>query len=262
MISLGHPPNDAARVAHPPRPARRPAPADRPRLRCGRREGQGQGRRQNRDQEPEAAPRARQARRRGQDPARAQGQARRRPSRPAQPVRAEVAEVANRPDRQDRQARPDRRRRQASRQLRRQEGEGAGALPRPRQEAQGGRSPQPEEGREPLREALHAGPGRERRPLRLPRPGRLPAAVPERLLHEGRPRLGDRQAAEPERASMPANTAGDAHRPDRHQPRRRLQPGQPDHDQDPRARHAGGVRRTPASSPRTTSTPTTTRTSR
>ena len=34
-----------------------------------------------------------------------------------------------------------------------------------------------------LCEALHAGPGRERRPLRLPRPGGLPAAVPERLLH-------------------------------------------------------------------------------
>ncbi len=195
-----------------------------------------------RDQEPEAAPRARQARRRGQDPARAQGQARRRPSRPPQPVRVEGAEVANRPDRQDRQARPDRRRRQASRQLRRQEGEGAGALPRPRQEAQGGRSPQPEEGREPLREALHAGPGRERRPLRLPRPGSLPAAVPERLLHQGRPRLGDRQAAEPERAVDAREHRRGPHRPDRHQPRRRLQPRQPDHDQDSRPRYAGGVR--------------------
>ena len=98
-----------------------------------------------------------------------------------------------------------------------------------------------QEGREPLRAALHPGPARERRPLRLPRPGGLPAAVPERLLHRGRPLDADRQATEPEHRLDAGEHGRSPHRPDRHQPRRRVQPGQPDHGQDPRRRHAGGV---------------------
>ena len=143
--------------------------------------------------------------------------------------------------RRNRRPRPHRRRREAPRQLRRQGDQGAGPLPLAWQQAQGRRHPRSSRRTRAAARALHPGPGRERRPLRLPRPGGLPAAVPERLLHRGRPLDGDRQATEPEHRLDAGEHGRSPHGPDRHQPRRRVQPGQPDHGQDPRRRHAGGV---------------------
>ena len=88
-------------------------------------------------------------------------------------------------------------------------------------------------------------------------PARLPAAVPERLLHQERRVDRDGQAPEPEPGVDAGQRRGRADRPDRHEPRRRLQPRQPDHDQGPRGRDASRPSRTPASSRSTTCAPTT-----
>ena len=78
------------------------------------------------------------------------------------------------------------------------------------------------------------------RRLRRPGPERLHAALPQRLLHRARPEHGDGAARRLRRPRHAAQRRGQADRPDRLEPRRRLQPGLADRHQGAGARHARG----------------------
>ncbi len=81
----------------------------------------------------------------------------------------------------------------------------------------------------------------ELRPLRLPRPGRLPAALAERLLHGRRPVHRHGPPPRPRPGLDAPQQERNADRRHRLPARRRLQPGQHDHRQDPAGPDAGRV---------------------
>jgi hypothetical protein len=77
--------------------------------------------------------------------------------------------------------------------------------------------------------------------LRRHRPGGVPAALAQRLLHRRRRLHAHRPPAGPRPALHAAQPRGQAHRPHGHKPGRRLQPGQPDRHARSRPRQPRGV---------------------